>query len=116
MSARALMSSPAVGSSSSRSFGRCKQRPRDFETPHLSAGELARLVARAVGETDPFKQRSLARDTFAARETLQGAVIGEVLRDREIEVERALLEYHAEPRKRRAALARDIVAKDADAA
>ena len=44
-----------------------QQRARDLDAPHLAAGEMARLVARAVGETDAGEQRgSAARASRAA--------------------------------------------------
>ena len=54
----------------------------------------------------------LSRARFAPANAMQGAVIGEVLRDAEIGIERALLEHDAEQRERRAALARDVAAED----
>ena len=43
--------------------------------------------------------------------SVQGAMVGEVLRDAEIGIERALLKNDPEQRERRAALSRDISAR-----
>ena len=91
-----------------------QKRARDLDPPHLTAGEKAHFVARAVGEPDTSELDRLSRARFAPANAMQRAVIGEVLRDAEIRVERALLKYDAKSRKRRAALARDVAAEDVD--
>ena len=90
-----------------------QQRARDLDPPHLTAGKEAHFVAGAVGEPDASELDRLSRARLAPANAMQRAVIGEVLRDAEIGIERALLEHDAKSRKRRAALARDVAAEDA---
>ena len=42
-------------------LGLMQQRAGDLDAPHLPAGEMARLVARAVGEADALQQDLLPR-------------------------------------------------------
>ena len=91
-----------------------QQRARDLDAPHLAAGEVAHLVVRAVGKRDPRQHLVGAGARRARPDAVQRGVIGEVLRDREIEIERARLEHDAELAQRRARLALHVMAEDAD--
>src|SRR5579871_3203381 len=89
-----------------------QKRARDLDPPRLTAREEAHFVARAVGKPDTGELDRLPCARFTPAYTVQGAVIGEVLRDAEIRVEGALLKHDAKSRERCAAVARDVVAKD----
>ena len=58
---------------------------------------------------------SPAQARFAPADAVQGGVIEQVLRHREIEIERARLEHHAEQPQRFARRTADVVAENADA-
>ena len=58
---------------------------------------------------------SLAQRASAPADAVQGGVIEQVLRHREIEIERARLEHDAEQPQRLAGRAADVVAENADA-
>src|SRR5947208_15081781 len=73
-----------------------QQRPRDFQPPHLAAREVAYLAAGAVRKPDALQDFVAAQACLAFRDAVQGGVIEQVLRYREVEIERAGLEYHAE--------------------
>ena len=90
-----------------------QERPRDLDPPHLTAGKEPHLVAGSVSETHAAKldRPSLARLTRA--DAVQCAVIGKILRDAEVGIERALLKHHAEPRESRAALTGDVAPENA---
>src|SRR5258706_14850626 len=92
-----------------------QQRARDFKPPHLAAGEVADLAGSAVGKADAREPLTGAHARLAPVDAVQGGMIQQVLRDREIEVERARLEHHATEPVRFAGLKADVVAEDADA-
>src|SRR5712664_1816056 len=92
-----------------------QQGARDFQPPHLAAREIAHLAAGAVGKADARQHFTGAQARLAPIDAVQGGVIQQVLRDREIEVERARLEHHAQQPQRFAGLTADVVAEDADA-
>src|SRR6185437_2041434 len=89
-----------------------QERPGDLHSPHLAAGKEAHLVVGAVGEADAGELDRLPRARFAPADAMQGAVIGEVLRDAEIGIEGALLEHDAEQRQRGAAVGRDVATEN----
>ena len=89
-----------------------QQRAGDLDAPQLAAGEMARLVARAVGEPDALRSDVCRAPRARGADAVQRAVIGEVLLDREIEVERAALEDDAETAQRLAGVARDVAAEN----
>ncbi len=89
-----------------------QERARNLDPPHLPAGEIAHFVMGTIGETDARELRGLSHARLAGPNSVQGAMVGEVLRDAEIGIESALLEYDAEQRERGAALARDVSAED----
>src|SRR5664279_1605810 len=90
-----------------------QERPRDLDPAHLAAGKKAHLVCRPIREPDASEldRGSLTRVTGA--NTVQGAVIGQVLHDAEVRIQRALLKHDAEERESGAAVARDIATENA---
>ena len=92
-----------------------QQGARDFQPPHLAAREVAHLAAGAVGKADAREHFTGAQARLAPIDAVQGSMIQQVLRDREIEVERARLEHHAQQPQRFAGFDADVVAEDADA-
>ena len=90
-----------------------QKRSRDLDPPHLTAGKEAHLVAVPVGETDAreLHRPSLAR--FTPADAMQGAMIGQILRNAEIGIQRALLKHDAKSRKSGAAITRDVAAENA---
>ena len=93
-----------------------QQRAGDLEPPHLAAGEIAHLAAGAIGKPDPRQHLIAARARLAPADAVQGCVIEQVLHHREVEVERARLEHHAQQPQRLARRASDVVTENADAA
>jgi len=72
-----------------------QQRPRDFQPPHLAAREVAHLAAGAIASpmrvsTSPLRRRASRRSCHAGRRDKQ------VLRHRQVEIERARLEHDAQ--------------------
>ena len=92
-----------------------QQRAGDFQPPHLAAGEVAHLAAGAVGKPDARQHLVAAQARVAPGDAVQGGVIQQVLRHREIEIERARLEHDAEQPQRFARRTADVVAENADA-
>ena len=93
-----------------------QQRAGDLDAARLAAGQVAHLLARAVGEPDDLQRPLGAPARLAAADAVQRAVIEQVLPQRQIEIERAALEHDAEPLQRRRGAAADVVAEDADLA
>src|SRR5438105_2785643 len=93
-----------------------QQGPRDLEPAHLPAGEIAHLAAGALGKADALEQFGGSRASLAPADPVQRCVIEQVLRQRQIEIERARLEYDAEQPQRLARRAADIVPENADTA
>src|SRR4051812_33752988 len=91
-----------------------QQRPRDLEPPHLTAREVAHLAARAVGKPDPCEFVAGAPARLAGIDAVQGGVILQVLRDREIEVEGTRLEHHAHSTQRLAGITPDVITEHGD--
>ena len=73
-----------------------QQRAGDLQPPHLAAGEVAHLAAGAVGEPDARQHFVAAQARLAPADAVQGGVIEQVLRHREVEIERTRLEHDAE--------------------
>jgi len=92
-----------------------QQCASDLDAAHLPAREVAYLVVSAIGERDLREHISRAGTRLILADAVQRCMIGEVLRDRQIKVERARLEYDAEQTQRRTRLAPHIMTKDADA-
>src|SRR3954447_25189767 len=94
--------------------GPMQQRARNLEPPHLAARKVAHFNVRAVGKSDARKQLARARPRVATADAVQCGVILKILRDRQIQVQRARLEYHAHASERLARVAADVVTEDAD--
>src|SRR4029079_2666984 len=89
-------------------------RPRDLQPPHLPTREIAHLAAGAVGEPDAAEQLSTTRCSLASADAVQRVVVEQVLRQRQVEIERARLEHDAEQPQRLAGALADVVAENAD--
>ena len=73
-----------------------QQGARDLDPPHLAARQLARRVPRAIRQLDLLQRGLRAPPRLAAADAVQRGVIEQVLHHREVEIERARLEHHAE--------------------
>ena len=73
-----------------------QQRSRNFQPSHLAAGEIAHLAAGAVGKAEARQHLAATFAGIAPGDAVQGGVIQQVLRHREVEIERAGLKHHAE--------------------
>src|SRR3954453_12680872 len=93
-----------------------QQRAGDFQASHLAAGEVAHLAAGAVGKADARQHLAAACAGIAPGDAVQSGVIQQVLRHREVEIERARLKHHAEQPQCFAGRARDVMAENADMA
>ena len=93
-----------------------QQRPRDFQPSHLAAGEIAHLAAGAVGKAEARQHLAAAFAGIAPGDAVQGGMIQQVLRHREVEIERARLKHHAEQPQRLARRLRDVMAENTDMA
>src|SRR4029079_1666975 len=91
-----------------------QQRASDLETSHLSAGKVAHLVLGALGERNAREDVIRTLSTLAVADAVQRRMIGQVLDDREVEIEGARLEYDADHAQRFARLRSDVVAENAD--
>lgn len=91
-----------------------QERARNLQPPHLPAGQIAHLAAETFRKVDARKQfvRALPRNVPAY--AMQGGMVEKVLRNREIEVERARLKHHAHAAQGFAGVALDVVAEDPD--
>ena len=116
-SRRACTSRPAVASSSSSRRGPVQQRAGDLGAALLAAGQPRDPAAHAARRGRPARATSAARVRASARgQAVQRRVVGEVLRDRQVGVERPALEHHAHLGERRPGRAAQVVAEDLDAA
>src|SRR5262245_59720597 len=91
-----------------------QERAGNFDAPHLSAGEVAHLVIRAVRQRDPRQHLIGARAAVVFTDAVQGCMVGQILDHGEIEVERALLEYDADHAQSLARRMSDIAAENPD--
>src|SRR5258707_15748255 len=92
-----------------------QQCARDLQPSHLSAREVANLAAGAIGESDARQHVVAAATGLAPGDAMQGRVIKQVLRHREVEVECARLKNHTEQPQRFAWRKSDIMAENTDA-
>ena len=76
-------------------------------TPASPAAELRRLVVGAIDQAEAGKLPLDARLRDRPRQPVQSGMEQQVAGDRELEIERRLLEHDAEPRQRRRRLLRD---------
>ncbi len=63
-----------------------QQGARDFQPPHLAAREVAHLAAGAVGKADAREHFTGTQARLPPIDAVQGSMIQQILRDREIEV------------------------------
>ncbi len=110
------MSSPTVGSSSSRSFGSWISARANSIRRRWPPGQLARAVLAPVDEADALKLGGDARRGDRPGDTVQGGVVIHVLFDRQVEVEGRLLEHRADPGQCLQIAPAQIVAIDRDRA
>jgi hypothetical protein len=92
-----------------------QQRASDLDPPHLASREVANLVAGAILKTDTFEQGPRAQPRLRRADPVQCGLVAQILHDREIKVEGALLEHHPEPAQRLPGGARHVVIEDRDA-
>ncbi len=115
-SLRLCGSRPTVGSSISRTRGSCSSARASStrrRLPPQSCAVLSWARSSSPSRASSCAMRALAT---AARNAVQPGVEHQVGGDRELEVERRLLEHDAEPRQRRHRVARHVVAHHLDAA
>src|SRR5215467_13610927 len=91
-----------------------QERAGNFDAPHLTAGEVAHFIIRAVRQRDPRQHLIGARAAVVLADAVQGGMVGQILDHGEIEVERALLEYDADHAQSLARRMSDIAAENPD--
>lgn len=91
-----------------------QQGARNLKAPHLTSREVAHLVPSAVSKTDAGQLLAGAGERLAFTDAMQGRVVHEILRDREIEIESARLEHHAEHAQSFPRIAPNVVTEDAN--
>ena len=96
--------------------GVVQQRAGQFHTAFLAAGECADAFGAAAQQIDAGEFFFDPYSGFGARHAVEGRVVIEILFDREIEIERGLLEHDAQCGQGRERGAFDIVAEHCDLA
>src|SRR5215471_1280080 len=91
-----------------------QERAGNFDAPHLTAGEVAHFIVRAVRQRDARQHLIGARAAVVLADAVQGGVVGQILNHGEIEVERALLEYDADHAQSLARRMSDVAAENPD--
>src|SRR6187431_2512313 len=91
-----------------------QQRACDFETSHLTPGQVAHLVFGPLGQRNAGQKVIGTLPAFMVADAVQRRMIGQVLNDGEIEVEGARLEYDADHAQGFARRGPDVIAKNAD--
>ena len=92
-----------------------QQRARELHPASVTAAERRSLVVGAVGKPEPRELVGDARVRIGSRHAVESGVKQEIGGDRELEVERRLLEHDAKARERRHRVARHVVAHHHDA-
>ena len=95
-------------------FRAVDQRPRELDPAALAAAEGPRTVPRAVGQAQMTQVLRDPRARLGARKAVQAGVKPQIAGDRHVEVQRRLLEHHAEAGERRHGVAADVAAVDGD--
>src|SRR5947208_2668929 len=93
-----------------------EQGAGNLDPAHLTAGEAANLVAAAIRKPEPRQQLARPLAALGGGDAVECRVIGQVLHDRQIEIESARLEDHAKPPQGLAGCARNIMAEYLDPA
>ena len=93
-----------------------QQRARNLHPPHLAAGERARFIIGAASHRHLVQDRTGALLGVPRRNSVQRRMIGEILQDRQIEIERPRLENDTKPAQRLAGGAVHIEAENANPA
>ena len=114
MSRRLSMSRPTVGSSRTRSCGRCSRARRDLDPALHAAAERPDLAAGALGQAQPAQH--LGDPRLRPRHAVQRGGIAQVLVHAQVEIEGRALEHDAHRRQRRAGRRPQRVAAHGDAA
>src|SRR6516165_5944531 len=91
-----------------------QERAGNFDAPHLTAGEVAHLIIRAIRQRDPRQYLIGARAAVVLADAVQGCMVSQILDHGEIEVERALLEYDADHAQSLARRMSDVMAENPD--
>ena len=86
----------------------------DLDPAHLSARQPAHRLPGAVGQVDLLQRGKCALPRLAAADAVQRGVIEQVLHDRQVEIERARLEHHAQQAQCPARLARHTMTEHVD--
>ena len=89
-------SSPMVGSSRRSNFGLCKRDARDLDAAAMTAVQRAHPLADALRHVERLERRQHALVGVFALQSSERREIAQILLDREIEIERRLLEHDAE--------------------
>jgi hypothetical protein len=92
------------------------QRAGDLGPPALAARQRRDAAWSRVGQADLCQNLGGADQRLTPGDAMQGGVIGQVLRHRQIGIQRARLKHHAQPRQGRAGRAAQVMAGDADMA
>src|ERR1700757_1646800 len=74
-----------------------QERAGNFEAAHLAARKGARLVMLADRQSNLFQNPAPEKPRFLRRNSVQRRVIGKILADSKVKIERARLKHDAEP-------------------
>ena len=91
-----------------------QQRARDLDPAHLSARQPAHRLPGAVRQIDLLQCGKRTLPCLATADAVQCSVIQQVLHDRQVEIERARLEHHAQQTQCPARLARHTMTEHVD--
>src|SRR6266567_9608508 len=91
-----------------------QERARDFDAPHLAAGQVTHLFISAVRQRDARQHLIGARAAVVLADAVQGCMVGQILDHGEIEVERAWLEYDADHAQSLARRMSDVAGENPD--
>src|SRR5690606_37321579 len=93
-----------------------QQGADDLDATHLAARQRPDLVVQAIAHSDLLQKRPYPLPRRSPADPVQGRMIGEILIDTEVEVQRTGLEHNSETTKRLARLPCDVMPEDADRA
>ena len=92
------------------------ERARDLDPPRLSAGQRANLFVDPLGKARSGDEGRDVRVYLRPGKPVQRSMIGEILAQTQVEIERSALEHHAELGQRHRGGALEIMPEDANAA